>query len=528
MADYTTFTEVDPSSHITVTSATRIDYSGLSRNESAYVYLDKGAAYYSGDFTFDVDIVCTSDTGGAGQTAFCYPWGVCNSVENAKAVITNSGQLLTVEMQSSTAPVLVVAEYYNGTRYATALTTGLSYATTYYLRIRRDEAVGTYGTLYLDLYSDAARTSLTETKTVTLHALVDFRYLYAANTYNDGAAWAQTGYTSNLIDYVSITNIAVPKVNFNFTGKVPGVYNSGNNKTIAVGKVNFNFTGKVPTITTSAPTVIPVPVATFNFSRYAPTIRTNDKGIQVGKVNFNFTGKVPTVSMTGHAVIAVPKATFNFTGKVPSVQLTNTEEEITWGLFNKDGDAITGASPTIKIRSRATGYILDWSDDTFKAGGGSFPTSVMQEMDATNFQGYYRKIFTMTGWSDGWYVAATSYTPATYPADPKQNGSIEFKVQDGLVVDDYNATNLDMAVSAVNTNVLTRLPTASYTAPDNAGIASISTIVTLLRKHATNKMVEVDNGNRTKTFTVYDNDNTTAILAYTYNVDTLTRVKAVE
>lgn len=279
--------------------------------------------------------------------------------------------------------------------------------------------------------------------------------------YSSSGSWISWGADE------SAFNIAIPVATFNFTGQVPTVLNRIRT-TVDIPKVDFNFTGKVPVVSTTAPTYIPVPAATFNFSRYAPTIRTTDIGIAVPKVNFNFTGQAPTISVTGNSIIAVPKVNFNFTGYAPSIQLTNTEEEINWGLFDTDGNPITGAAPIIKIRSRSTGYILDWSDETFKAGGGSSPSATMQEMDATNFQGYYRKIFTVTSWADGWYVAATTYSSGT----PKQNGSIEFKVQDGQIVDDYNSTNLDMALSAVNSNVSLRLPTSSYTAPDNAGIAS--------------------------------------------------------
>lgn len=346
--------------------------------------------------------------------------------------------------------------------------------------------------------------------------------------YSSSGSWISWGADE------SAFNIPIPVATFNFTGQVPTVLNRIRT-TVDIPKADFNFTGKVPTVTSTAPTIVAIPVATFNFSRYAPAIRTTDVGIGVPKADFNFTGQAPSISVTGNSVIAVPKVNFNFTGYAPSVQLTNSEEEITWGLFDSNGIAITGASPIIKIRSRTTGYILDWSDETFKAGGGSSPSSAMQEMDATNFQGYYRKIFTVTSWADGWYVAATTYSAGT----PKQNGSIEFKVQDGLIVDDYNSTNLDMALSAVNSNVSLRLAAADYTAPDNAGIASIqATLATAqaditsilnyaiaMSKWKNNKLARTVAG-ATETWVLYDDDSTTPLLTWTNNISTRVRTKA--
>ena len=269
---------------------------------------------------------------------------------------------------------------------------------------------------------------------------------------------------NSIDDFIFIT-FPIPKATFNFTGKIPV---ASINYRLGIPKANFNFTGKVLSVMTSAPTNISIPVATFNFTRFAPIIRTQDRGVQIPKATFNFTGKVPTISLSANLRISIPKANFNFTGKAPSVLLTNTEEEISWGLFDTNGSPITGATPTIRIRNRISGYILDWSDNTFKLGGGSSPSSNMTEMDASGFPGYYKSVISIGGWSDGWYIAAT-----TYSGSPSQNGSIEFLIKDGLMVDSYNSSNLDMAVSTVNTNVSSRLAASAYTAPDNPTLAAI-------------------------------------------------------
>lgn len=199
--NYTISTAVDPNSRVTETSASRIDFTGITRNESAYNYWNKGANFYAGNFKFDVDVNATS---GHTSLAIAYAIGLSNSINDFKTILSASGNVQCIEIQIGTSSFnLAVAEYSGGTRYASSHT-GLSLSTTYYLTLRRDESVGTYGTLYMDIYSDSARTSLIVTKSLTLHANIDFQYLYGFNTYNDGQTYAGTGYLQNLIDYQSI------------------------------------------------------------------------------------------------------------------------------------------------------------------------------------------------------------------------------------------------------------------------------------------------------------------------------------
>ncbi len=64
---------------------------------------------------------------------------------------------------------------------------------------------------------------------------------------------------------------------------------------------------------------------------------------------------------------------------------------------------------------------------------------------------------------------------------------------------------------ASNTEVATRLATSAYTAPDNASIASILTIVTLLQKYVKNKK-EIKMVGGVNHLYIYDNDGTTALI----------------
>jgi len=49
--NFTTYTEVDPSGHMTET-ATRATSVAMQKPETCYLYKDKGAGHFSGDFEF--------------------------------------------------------------------------------------------------------------------------------------------------------------------------------------------------------------------------------------------------------------------------------------------------------------------------------------------------------------------------------------------------------------------------------------------------------------------------------------------
>jgi hypothetical protein len=71
--------------------------------------------------------------------------------------------------------------------------------TLYYLTIERDEGIGTYGTIYVYIYSNSGRTTLVDTLSVLVEAAtIDYRYIYGTVNYVVGGASVFTGYTQNL------------------------------------------------------------------------------------------------------------------------------------------------------------------------------------------------------------------------------------------------------------------------------------------------------------------------------------------
>lgn len=186
--DLTTFTEVDPNSKITVTTA-KADWSGLVISDSARVYKDMGVAHFAGDYEHLWEAyINSSTTSGAGGVG----WGIANDttlsfntgIDHHNVALANEGNAR-----------FNLQEFVGASGYQDF--DGLTLSTLYYCKTKRDEAVGTYGTLYNYVYSDSGRTTLVATQTVVLHEKEDFRYLYAMTGKGTGTSDTLTGYTQN-------------------------------------------------------------------------------------------------------------------------------------------------------------------------------------------------------------------------------------------------------------------------------------------------------------------------------------------
>ena len=198
--DFTTYTEVDPNGRITVTSP-KVAWADLSCNEDAHVYKDKGVNHFAGDFEHLVENQLTS----AAANAWVVTWMVANDIDDWNGLRGASLSHLAVYDFRGTSPAVEpiwgIFEQDGASAYNDETPTGLfSFGTTYYLKIKRDESVGTYGTIYGYIYSDVARTTLLDTLTVALHtSKKDYRYIYGADTHNIAlSTHYQTGFTENL------------------------------------------------------------------------------------------------------------------------------------------------------------------------------------------------------------------------------------------------------------------------------------------------------------------------------------------
>ncbi|KKK50666.1 hypothetical protein LCGC14_3122740, partial [marine sediment metagenome] len=197
--DFGPYTEVDPNSRITKTTR-RVTWALLARNEDAYVYNDKGVDYFNGNF---VHFLTYRPTGGAGGTSSGIggAWSIANTVDDLYGIDIGGGSYLSLFATVSPASEhnIYLEECDSGTVYDSAAYT-LTINTDYYLSIQRDESIGTYGTLYCYIYSNAARTTLLQTLSVALHtSKKDFRYIFTSHSQSGGTASdTHSGYSENL------------------------------------------------------------------------------------------------------------------------------------------------------------------------------------------------------------------------------------------------------------------------------------------------------------------------------------------
>jgi hypothetical protein len=176
----TTYTEVDPNSHLSATSA-RATAANVTSGEDAYFYKDFGADYFDKiSLMFKLYIGSTTDEDGGVSVGFA------NNVDDSANWTTK----LRIGMGRSSG---IFVALHTATDSDTSIS--LSSNTPYYCTLERLAGSNT-ATLYI--YSDSARASLVDTLTVTGVGTSKFRYFYPLASYNFGESGPDfDGYTEN-------------------------------------------------------------------------------------------------------------------------------------------------------------------------------------------------------------------------------------------------------------------------------------------------------------------------------------------
>ena len=205
----TGWTETDPNNHLSQTT-TRSTFTGLHLAEDAWLDRDS-AISFTGDWDVAFDFYVDSDSldiSGLGTEIFEPALVNFNDggVNNALVAAFNWGD-------SKVLINFALFEESGFTYDSDYDNTTLSLDTTYYARYRRDETVGTNGTLYLDVYGSSANRNndtspLVELETaITVAGKVDMTVAQAPLADDFGAAQVEiTGYLENLdLSYVPAT-----------------------------------------------------------------------------------------------------------------------------------------------------------------------------------------------------------------------------------------------------------------------------------------------------------------------------------
>jgi hypothetical protein len=118
-----------------------------------------------------------------------FVWALANEQNDWQTIFLASGNALGVRWQNAAGAgaALRLTEQTGGVAIGdTSDVIGTD--TPCWLTVVRDEAVGTYGTLYCYIYSDADRQTLVDTLTVALSVKVDFRFLFAVMSHSSGVS----------------------------------------------------------------------------------------------------------------------------------------------------------------------------------------------------------------------------------------------------------------------------------------------------------------------------------------------------
>lgn len=195
--DFTTYTETDPASDLTVT-ASKITVDTMARNVSSWLVYDFGVNFFNKDFIFQFTVSNTAWD----QYGMCILFMLANA--NADFQNVKSGDLLlfeSVNNAGTTSHVWRIREFDSGTEYSDSYVDSMAAPPiTRYITLSRDyDGGGGNGQLIAQIRSGSHTGTLLDTLTLNLHSQVDFRYLIVCSSNNTGdAGWLWSGYLENL------------------------------------------------------------------------------------------------------------------------------------------------------------------------------------------------------------------------------------------------------------------------------------------------------------------------------------------
>lgn len=197
--DFTTFTEVDTGTKISVDSATKISWNELNMAVDAYCYSDKGDAHFNDDWSilFEGQF---SDTPGGWTVGW---WlAITDVLDDAKGIFYADGEVQGVRYYNDGAPSdSIQIIYYHDQASSADTWAGPSASTTYYHTFERDYDGGVgNGQLVNYIRTGSHVGVLQDTLTLNLPAQDDLRYVMVPLTYNGGYVHDDEfdGFTENL------------------------------------------------------------------------------------------------------------------------------------------------------------------------------------------------------------------------------------------------------------------------------------------------------------------------------------------
>ena len=186
------YTELDPNGRYAIGNGggtnSKITVTGLTRNETAYIYKDFGAAHF-GAFDHKLQAKTTAHEGGTPSTLL---WAISNVVNQRKYWYDNDSEALQAYfwMERSLAKTRISVW---DTEDDDNDTFNLAGGVVYYITISRD---GAAFALYIRITSHSG--ALQDTLLLSPVAARTYRYLFGVNSYNDANGAAMSYYVQDL------------------------------------------------------------------------------------------------------------------------------------------------------------------------------------------------------------------------------------------------------------------------------------------------------------------------------------------
>ncbi len=213
--NFNIYTASDIPGRLTRTSS-RVTWTDiLAGDDQVFLSKDKGAAFFDGSFVHTLTINQTASERGASYSGF---WALTNDLLDLKGLRTGGKDALyvqTVHPQNPDVARINVFEVDGGTLRGSGVAAFvITEGVIYYLAITRNETIGSFGEIKLQIYSDAARTTLLHTESFNLHtSKKDFRYAMVAISEDATVATTKkaSGYSEDL-DIMGVTQGVTPVV----------------------------------------------------------------------------------------------------------------------------------------------------------------------------------------------------------------------------------------------------------------------------------------------------------------------------
>ena len=197
LEDFTTYTKLDPNNRFTVTS-NKVIRDGKQRNEEAWLYKNKGVGHFPANVgrTHRWNGIIDS-VGTANNTSF-NAWALTQTgdIDDWWGLHTGGKSFFASYFTRETTYKIKIFEDDSGS--AASSEYGISADTRYWLEAEYDPGVGTYGTLYLRIFSDTYSTLLTTLSLALRSSKKAYDNVFSAMSVNTGVAAAVYGEAQDL------------------------------------------------------------------------------------------------------------------------------------------------------------------------------------------------------------------------------------------------------------------------------------------------------------------------------------------